>query len=80
MAILDKIKLWIVNSFVSNLLRRLISYAAAALTTAGILTQTEATTWEEITVKAAIAVVLICLDLLWSYFEKRTIQRALPIK
>lgn len=80
MGIVDKVKAWIINSFVSNLLRRVIGYAAAALVTADVLTQTEAATWEELTAKAVIAAVLIGLDLLWSYLEKRTIQKALPIR
>ena len=74
------IKKKLLSSFISNLARRGLGIGGGALVTAEILTAAEAATWEELTLKAALGVAAILLDLAWSYYEKKTLKASMPIK
>lgn len=77
---LDWLKKKIMASFISNLIRRALSWSGSAVVTAEILTKSESTTWEELSYKVMAGVVLILIDLAWSYIEKKYLKAALPMK
>lgn len=80
MVIVDKIKAWLLSSFLTNIARRLLSYTGGALVASEILTGAEAETWETLTLKVVAGAIVILGDLAWSYFEKKTLKATMPMK
>lgn len=79
MGILDKVKTWLVSSFISNWIRHGLTALSAVLVTQGIPADL-AQSWQKSTEEILLQLLPVLLAILWSVLEKKYLKKALPMK